>query len=175
MYDNAGVVLRVETVINQPREFRMRRRGRRRGRRVTEWVPLRKSVAHLFRYRELALQSNNPVARADGQLFAALMSASTPCTALRTAISAPSLRAPRFRSTTMPHARVPRRRGSSTVCTCTGSPMAGHRFRPPRHGRFGETSGNSISPPVMQRPREKGARDHFSAKNREPTKTESTR
>jgi hypothetical protein len=112
MYDKAGVVLRVETVINQPGEFRVRRRGRRRGRRVTEWVPLRKSVAYLFRYRELALQSNarylnalaqvddptpalrgldaittrkhpasgrtttpfNPVARADGQLFTALMS-----------------------------------------------------------------------------------------------------
>jgi hypothetical protein len=112
MYDKAGVVLRVETVINQPEEFRVRRRVRRRGRRVTEWVPLRKSVAYLFRYRELALQSNarylnalaqvddptpglrgldaittrkhpasgrtakafNPVARADDQLFAALMS-----------------------------------------------------------------------------------------------------
>ncbi len=54
MYDKAGVVLRVETVINQPGEFRVRRRVRRRGRRVTEWVPLRKSVAYLFRYRELA-------------------------------------------------------------------------------------------------------------------------
>ena len=52
MYDKAGVA--VETVINQPGEFRVRRRVRRRGRRVTEWVPLRKSVAYLFRYRELA-------------------------------------------------------------------------------------------------------------------------
>jgi len=58
MYDQAGMGLRVETVINQPGEFRVRRRVRRRGRRVTEWVPLRKSVAYLFRYRELALQSN---------------------------------------------------------------------------------------------------------------------
>ncbi|MFQ5521009.1 MAG: hypothetical protein ACE5FK_06400 [Candidatus Methylomirabilia bacterium] len=59
MYDKAGLVLRVETVINQPEEFRVRRRVHRRGRRRTEWVPLRKSVAYLFRYRELSLQSNS--------------------------------------------------------------------------------------------------------------------
>jgi hypothetical protein len=58
MYNKAGLVLRVETVINQPEEFRVRRRVRRRGQRRTEWVPLRKSVASLFRYRELSLQSN---------------------------------------------------------------------------------------------------------------------
>ncbi len=28
------------------------------GRRRTEWVPLRKSVAYLFRYRDVSLQSN---------------------------------------------------------------------------------------------------------------------
>jgi hypothetical protein len=158
MYDTAGLVLRVETGINQPGEFRVRRRLRRHGRRVTEWGPLRKSVAYLFRYRELALQSNarylnafahvddptpglrgldaittrkhpasgrtakafNPVARADGQLFPALMSGEPPCTASRMALPAPSLRPPRSRSTTMPPARVPRRLGSSTVSTGTG-------------------------------------------------------
>jgi hypothetical protein len=57
MYDQAGLVLRVETVINQPEEFRVRRRGRRRGRRRTEWAPLRKSVAYLFRYRDVSAQS----------------------------------------------------------------------------------------------------------------------
>lgn len=59
MYDKSGSVLRIETVINQPEEFRVRRRVRRRGRRRTEWVPLRKSVAYLFRYREISLQSNS--------------------------------------------------------------------------------------------------------------------
>ena len=58
MYEKAGAILRVETVINDPEEFRVRRRVRRRGRRRTEWVPLRKSVAYLFRYRDVAQQSN---------------------------------------------------------------------------------------------------------------------
>jgi hypothetical protein len=58
MYDKAGWMLRVETVINDPEEFWVRRRVRRRGRRRTEWVLLRKSVAYLFRYREVAQQSN---------------------------------------------------------------------------------------------------------------------
>lgn len=44
MYDEASSVLRVETVINQPEEFRVRQRVHRRGRRRTEWVPLRKRV-----------------------------------------------------------------------------------------------------------------------------------
>ena len=59
LYDKAGLIVRVETVINSPEEFRVRRRVRRRGRRATLWVPLRKSVAYLFRYREISLQSNS--------------------------------------------------------------------------------------------------------------------
>jgi hypothetical protein len=59
MYNKAGFVLRIETVLNQPEEFRVRRRVRRGRRRVTAWVPLRKSVAYLFRYREISLQSNS--------------------------------------------------------------------------------------------------------------------
>jgi hypothetical protein len=59
MYEKAGWILRVETVINDPEEFRVRRRVWRRGRRRTAWVPLRKSVAYLFRYREISLQSNS--------------------------------------------------------------------------------------------------------------------
>ena len=59
MYDKAGIILRVETVINSPEEFRVRRRVTRRGQRRTLWVPLRKSVAYLFRYREISLQSNS--------------------------------------------------------------------------------------------------------------------
>jgi len=59
MYDKAGLIVRVETVINAPEEFRVRRRVRRRGRQTTLWVPLRKSVGYLFRYREICLQSNS--------------------------------------------------------------------------------------------------------------------
>jgi hypothetical protein len=58
MYDKAGSVLRVETVINQPEEFRVRRRVRRNGKRVTLWVPMRKGVAWLFRYRDVSLSCN---------------------------------------------------------------------------------------------------------------------
>jgi hypothetical protein len=76
MYDKAGLVLRVETVINQPEEFRVRRRVRRRGRRKTEWVPLRKSVAYLFRYREICLQCNS-------RYLAALALVEDPTPALR--------------------------------------------------------------------------------------------
>jgi len=44
MYNKPGLLLRIETVINDPEEFRVRRRERRPGRRRTEWVPLRKGV-----------------------------------------------------------------------------------------------------------------------------------
>jgi hypothetical protein len=76
MYDKAGLVLRIETVINQPEEVRVRRRVRRRGRRKTEWVPLRKSVAYLFRYREICLQCNS-------RYLAALVQVEDPTPALR--------------------------------------------------------------------------------------------
>jgi len=66
----------VETVINQPEEFRVRRRVRRRGRRKTEWVPLRKSVAYLFRYREICRQCNS-------RYLAALALVEDPTPALR--------------------------------------------------------------------------------------------
>jgi hypothetical protein len=56
MYDK-GTVLRVETVINDPEEIRVRRRVRRNGRDAMAWVPLRKSVTMPFRYREISAQS----------------------------------------------------------------------------------------------------------------------
>ena len=58
MYDKAGSVLRVETVINQPEAFKVRKRVRRKGVRVTQWVPMRKGVANLFRYRDVSLAAN---------------------------------------------------------------------------------------------------------------------
>jgi hypothetical protein len=58
MYDKHGRVLRIETVINQPREFKVRRRGTRKGREVVDWFPLCKGVANLFRYAEISRAAN---------------------------------------------------------------------------------------------------------------------
>jgi len=58
MYDKFGWVLRIETVINNPREFRVRRLRTRDGRREMVWCPMNKGVSNLYRYRELALASN---------------------------------------------------------------------------------------------------------------------
>ena len=87
MDDKAGLVLRVETVINHPEEFRARRQVLRGGKRRTEWVALRKGAAHLYCCREIALQANarsfdaqarwwsmvglgfNPLAQLDANLY----------------------------------------------------------------------------------------------------------
>ena len=59
MYDKAGLVLRVEVVINNPEEFRVRKKVTRKGNNRTEWVSMRKGVAYLFRYREVSLMANS--------------------------------------------------------------------------------------------------------------------
>jgi hypothetical protein len=58
MYDKFGWVLRIETVINDPREFRVRRLRTRDGRQEMVWCPMNKGVMNLYRYREVALASN---------------------------------------------------------------------------------------------------------------------
>jgi hypothetical protein len=58
MYDKNDLVLRIETVINDPKEFPVRRKGRRDGRLVMGWFPLCRSVAYLGRYREVAMAAN---------------------------------------------------------------------------------------------------------------------
>ena len=58
MYDKFGWVLRIETVINDPREFRVRRLRTREGRPEMVWCPMNKGVINLYRYREVALASN---------------------------------------------------------------------------------------------------------------------
>ena len=58
MYDKFGVVLRIETVINDPREFRVRRSRVRGGRREMVWCPMNKGVINLYRYREVSLKAN---------------------------------------------------------------------------------------------------------------------
>jgi hypothetical protein len=58
MYDKHGSVLRIETVINHPYEFRVRRRGRRHGQQVIGWFPMAKGVANLYRYAEVSRTAN---------------------------------------------------------------------------------------------------------------------
>jgi hypothetical protein len=58
MYDKFGWVLRIETVINNPYEFRVRRLRTREGRREMVWCPMNKGVINLDRYREVALAAN---------------------------------------------------------------------------------------------------------------------
>jgi hypothetical protein len=58
MYDKFGWVLRIETVINDPHEFRVRRLRTREGRQVMMWCPMNKGVINLYRYREVALAAN---------------------------------------------------------------------------------------------------------------------
>jgi hypothetical protein len=58
MYDKSGLVLRVETVINNPEEFRVRKFVTRKGNTQAEWVAMRKGVAYLFRYREVSMLAN---------------------------------------------------------------------------------------------------------------------
>jgi hypothetical protein len=59
MYDQHGCVLRVETVINDPYEFKVRRRAGRRGRRTLGWHPLPKGVAFLPRYAAVSAAANH--------------------------------------------------------------------------------------------------------------------
>ena len=58
MYDKFALVLRIETVINNPREFRVRRLRTRDGRREMVWCPMNKGVINLYRYREVSLAAN---------------------------------------------------------------------------------------------------------------------
>jgi hypothetical protein len=58
MYNKAGLVLRIETVINHPYEFRVRRKGQRQGQEVMGWFPLTKGVKHLWRYRDVMRSAN---------------------------------------------------------------------------------------------------------------------
>jgi len=58
MYDKAGSVLRIETTINNPRRFKVRRRVTRRGQKLMAWVRLRKGVVDIRRRVELSKSAN---------------------------------------------------------------------------------------------------------------------
>ena len=59
MYNKHGLVLRIETVINRPSEFRVRRMGKRNGQLQMGWFPMAKRVANLPRYAEVCWSSNH--------------------------------------------------------------------------------------------------------------------
>jgi hypothetical protein len=59
MYDKFGCVLRIETVINNPREFKIRRLRQRQGRQQMAWCPMNKNVANFYRYHEVARAAND--------------------------------------------------------------------------------------------------------------------
>jgi hypothetical protein len=59
MYDKRGSVLRIETVINRPGEFKVRREVTRKGKRVMAWTPMRKGIGNLWRYVEVARRAND--------------------------------------------------------------------------------------------------------------------
>jgi hypothetical protein len=59
MYDKHGCVLRVETVINRPYEFKVRRSGVRNGEKVVGWFPMAKGATNLYRYAEVSLSAND--------------------------------------------------------------------------------------------------------------------
>jgi len=58
MYDKAGSVLRIETTMNNPRRFKVRRRATRKGQSVLAWIPLRKSVADITRRVDICRAAN---------------------------------------------------------------------------------------------------------------------
>ncbi len=58
MYDKQGSVLRIETTINNPRRFNVRRKATRGGKLITTWFPMRKSVADTVRRVEICRAAN---------------------------------------------------------------------------------------------------------------------
>jgi hypothetical protein len=59
MYDKFGFVLRIETVINDPHMFMIRRSGKRKDKEVIGYFPMGKGIANLYRYAEIGMSANN--------------------------------------------------------------------------------------------------------------------
>jgi hypothetical protein len=58
MYDKAGSVLRIETTINNPARFKVRRRVTRHSRKIIAWAPMRKGVVDIRRRVEVCHGAN---------------------------------------------------------------------------------------------------------------------
>jgi hypothetical protein len=72
MYDKFGLILRIETVINQPREFKVRRERERQGLLQMVWCPMNKGIANFYHYHDVARASND-------RYLAALATVAMPC------------------------------------------------------------------------------------------------
>ncbi len=59
MYNKSGSVLRIETVINNPYDFKVLRPGIRKGEEVYGWYPLAKGIKNLYRYIEIGTAANS--------------------------------------------------------------------------------------------------------------------
>jgi hypothetical protein len=59
MYDKQGCILRIETTINEPKRFWLRRWATRKGRRQRVWLPMRKGVVDLPRRADLSRRANH--------------------------------------------------------------------------------------------------------------------
>jgi hypothetical protein len=59
MYDKFGRILRVETVINDPREFKVRRTRTRDGQQVKVWCPMNKGVTNPTSYQSVCRAAND--------------------------------------------------------------------------------------------------------------------
>jgi hypothetical protein len=58
LYDKFGQVLRIETVINNPRALKARRRVQRKGRSPMDWCPRNKGVANFYHDHDVAHAAN---------------------------------------------------------------------------------------------------------------------
>jgi len=84
MYDKAGSVLRVETTIGDPTDFKVFRPLQNHPKGKREWLPLRKGVADLYRRAEVSQRSNHTY-------FDALSATgdTTPCSKIFDTVSQP--------------------------------------------------------------------------------------
>jgi hypothetical protein len=58
MYNKAGNILRIETTINNPNRFKVRRRGKVNGKEVVRWMDMRKGIADVCRRVEVSRAAN---------------------------------------------------------------------------------------------------------------------
>jgi hypothetical protein len=84
MYDKAGSVLRVETTIGDPTDFKVFRPLQNHPKGKLQWLPLRKGVADLYRRAEVSQRSNHTY-------FKALSATrdTTPCSKIFDTVSKP--------------------------------------------------------------------------------------
>jgi len=90
MYDKQGSVLRVETTINNPRRFKVRRMRTWKGVRRMRWIPMRHGVADLDRRVDISRAANERYLEA-----LAVVEVPSPAGKLLDAVSRPVTRAKR--------------------------------------------------------------------------------